>query len=138
MALSNTVRDNVLDALNGVAAFVPVVGPLKMRLMTANGSASAAGTELATGSGPETGTGYTAGGKSFVWAASANGSAIPTDKIRWDNMPAATIVGAEVWDSSATPRRIHYGPLTTQRTVTAGQSFEMAAADVVSTLTNPS
>ncbi len=135
MSLPTTVKNNALDALNGVATFTPVVAPVRMRLMTANGTATAAGTELATGAGGETGTGYTAGGQTFTWAAAANGTAILAADIRWDNMPAGTIVGLEVWDSATTPRRIQYTPLTTQRTLAAGQAFELKAADVVATLT---
>jgi hypothetical protein len=52
-ALVNTVANNVLDSLapSGAAAAPTITGPLKCRLMTANGSGSAAGTELTTGGG---------------------------------------------------------------------------------------
>lgn len=134
MSLTDAVRNNVIDALNGVAAFVPVTAPLKIRLMTANGTGAANGAELATGAGGGTGAGYTAGGKAITFAPAAGGAANPTADIRWDNMPAATIVGAELWDSSAVPRRIQFAPLTTPRTVAAGDSFELPLADVDETL----
>ncbi len=132
MSLDNAVRNNVLDALNGVASFVPVVAPVKVRLMTANGTATTNGTQLATGAGSGSGAGYTSGGQTVVMNAAASGAAGPTGDIRWDNMPACTIVGAELWD--ATPRRIQYGALTAPRVVASGESFELPAADVVETL----
>src|SRR5688572_4342899 len=106
MALTNTVRNNVLDALNGTAAFVATVGPVKVRLMTANGTATAAGTELSTSAGGGSGAGYTAGGQTVTFPAAANGLVSPDATLRWDNMPDVTIVGAELWDSS--PKRIQF------------------------------
>ena len=53
--LSAAHAANIVDASVGTAAFVATVGAIHSRLMTANGSATAAGTELATSQG------YTAG-----------------------------------------------------------------------------
>lgn len=132
MSLDNAVRNNVLDALNGVASFTAVVTPVKVRLMTANGNATTNGTQLATGAGSGSGAGYTSGGATVVMTGAVAGASGPTADLRWDNMPACTVVGVEVWD--ATPRRIQLGALTTPRTVASGESFELPAADVIETL----
>lgn len=134
MALDNAVRNNVLDALNGVASFTAPTAPIKVRLMTANGTATSNGTELSTGSGGATGAGYTAGGQAVTFAAAAAGAAAPTATVRWDNMPACTIVGAELWDSAGTPKRIHFGSLSASKTLASGDSFELPLANFSETL----
>lgn len=134
MALDNAVRNNVLDALNGVSAFVASTTPAKVRLMTSNGSVSANGTELGTGAGSGSGAGYTAGGQSVTWAAASAGAAVPTATVRWDNMPTCTIVGVEVWDSAGTPRRIHWGAMTAPKTLASGDSFELPPSSFSETL----
>lgn len=134
MALTDTVRNNVLDALNGVASFAAPTGPMKVRLLTANGSSSAAGTELSTGSGGATGAGYTAGGQAVTFASAAAGAASPTATVRWDNMPACTITGGEIWDSAGTPKRFQFGALTAPKTLASGDSFELPVASFTETL----
>lgn len=135
MSLTDAVRNNILDALNAVAAFTAMTGPIKVRLMTANGSSSTAGTELGTGAGTGTGAGYTAGGITAVWTAGAAGASAPTATVRWDNLPVCTIVGAELWDSSGTPKRIQFTALTAPKTMASGDSFELPAAAFGETLT---
>jgi hypothetical protein len=132
MSLTNDVRNNILDALNGVDTFDAATLPLRLRLLTANGNATTAGVELATGAGTGDGAGYTAGGMVVTFGAATSGAANPLADLRWDNMPPVTIVGAEIWDS--TPRRVHFAPLTTPRPVGDGESFELAADDVTETL----
>lgn len=135
MALDNAVRNNVLDALNGVAAFTAPTTPLKVRLMTANGTATAAGTELGTGAGSGTGAGYTAGGATIAFnAAGTDGQTEPTATVRWDNLPACTIVGVELWDSAGTPKRLQFGALVASKAVSSGDSFELPAVDFSETL----
>lgn len=134
-SLDNTVRNNVLDALNGVASFAAPTTPIKVRLMTANGSASANGTELGTGAGGGTGAGYTAGGQAVTFnAAGTDGQTEPTATVRWDNMPACTVVGAELWDSAGTPKRFQFGALAASKTLQSGDSFELPVAGFTETL----
>lgn len=135
MALTNTVRNNVLDAINGVASFAAPTTPMKVRLMTANGDATTAGTEQSTASGSGSGSGYTAGGLSVTFASAAAGAASPTAVVRWDNMPATTIVGVEIWDSAGTPKRFQYAALTASKTLASGDSFELPVASFTETLT---
>jgi hypothetical protein len=136
MSLDNVVRNNVLDALNGVAAFSAPTTPIKVRLMTTNGSATVNGTQLATGAGSGSGAGYTAGGQAVTFnAAGTDGQTEPTATVRWDNMPVCTIVGAELWDSAGTPKRIQFGALTAPKTLASGDAFELPVADFSETLT---
>lgn len=115
--LDATIANKILDHLNAKATLT-VTGPVKCRLMTANGTASSNGTELATSAG------YTAGGISAQLTASASAEAVSNaTAIAWTNMPASTVVGVEIWDSTGTPQRIWWGALTASKTLVAGDSF---------------
>lgn len=129
MAFTNVVRNNILDAVNGVAAFQAPTGPMKVRLMTANGTVTANGTELSTGAGGGSGAGYTAGGQTVTFPSAANGLVSPSATLRWDNMPATTIVGAEIWDSAGTPKRWQLAPLSSPVELDSGDAFELPLAD---------
>lgn len=110
--LVDTAENIVLDAINGVAAPL-FTAPLKCRLMTVMGTDSAAGTQVTGGSyAPPT----------IVFGASAAGASSNSSEMQVANMPAATIVGVEIWDSAATPRRIWSLPATAQKTVNAGDT----------------
>lgn len=134
MSYTNAVRNNVIDALNGVTAFTAPTTPIKVRLMTANGDAATAGTELSTGAGSGSGAGYTGGGQAVTFGSAAAGAASPTATVRWDNMPACTVVGAELWDSSGTPKRLQFGSLATPKTLASGDSLELKTTDFIETL----
>lgn len=99
----------------------------EVRLVTANGTATAAGTEVVGGSyAPATGT---------TWAAAANGASSNSSKISFTNMPAVTVVGVELWDTTpATPVRRWFGALTTSRTLAAGDDAEFAIGELDVTL----
>lgn len=126
-SLTNVGEQQVVDWLATGTTAAPVL-PYKLRLVTANGSETAAGTEVTGGS-------YPAGGKDCVMGASSlagdgryeSGN---TTLIRYDNMPAVTVVGVELWDSGGTPRRFFYGPLDVSRTLVAGDPVEFAANTV--------
>ena len=132
------MADNLTDtaenlALNWlfVVAQTPTrpTGPLKVRLMTANGSDAAAGTELATSGG------YTAGGSSVVFTTAASGATDNTGSaVSWTNMPATTIVGVEIWDSAGTPVRLAYGALGSSKTTNSGDTFTIASGALTLTI----
>lgn len=105
----------MLNWLTGNATTAPTL-PLKVRLMTANGSDSANGTEVAGG-------GYTP--QDFAAdAVSGDGEAVGAVNnavIRFEDIAnPTTVVGFELWDSAGTPFRWHWAALTTPRTVTDG------------------
>lgn len=106
-----------------------ITGPLHMRLMTANGSDTAAGTELATSGG------YTAGGSALAFAAAATGSKATNAGVSWTNMPSTTLTGMEEWDTSATPLRIMWAPWSAGNIVVgAGNTFTVASGNLTNSL----
>lgn len=125
--LTRTAEDGLLTLLLAGTAFT-VTTPIKVRLMTANGSDTAAGTELATSGG------YTAGGSTITWNSVSAGASASAADVSWTNMPAATIVGIEIWDSTGTPKRLWYGALTASRTTASGDTFTLPAGQVTVSL----
>lgn len=125
------MADNLTDTAENLAInwlFVPAqsptrpTGPLKVRLMTANGSDSSAGTELGTSGG------YTAGGASVTFTTASGGATDNTGSaVSWTNMPATTIVGVEIWDSAGSPVRLAYGALSANKTTNSGDTFTIAS-----------
>jgi hypothetical protein len=109
---------------NGTGSPVATVGNIHVRLMVVQGSATVNGTELGTGGGYTQGTGITP--VTFAaWSgnpAATSNSAILTIV----NMPACTIVAAELWDSSGTPHRLWQGALSAPKTVNVGDSLSFA------------
>ena len=122
--LTDTVENQLLDALVGTAAF-SVTTPIKLALVTANGSDSAAGTEVSGGS-------YSR--QSISFGAASGGSITNSAKVTFANMPTATVVGIELWDSAGTPKRLAYGSLTASKSLVSGDTLEFAASSVSLTL----
>ena len=128
MPLDAAHARNILDASNGTAAFVATVTPVRDRLMTANGTGTTPGTELATGGGYTAGTGAPTITHAAAVVSGAQAIASSNVGVTVTNMPASTIVGVETWDSTApTPARKWYGPLATSKTLAAGDTFSIAA-----------
>lgn len=110
-SLTDTAETRTLAWLLGQSTTAPTL-PLKVRLMTANGSDSSAGTEVAGGTyAPVT-----------LSASTATSGASANDTIlRWEGIPnPTTVVGVEIWDSAGTPVRWWHGALSASRTVTDG------------------
>ncbi|MEV5236470.1 hypothetical protein [Streptomyces pseudogriseolus] len=122
--LSNTAENRALDWLMGNATTAPTT-PLRVALVTANGSDTAAGTEVTGGS-------YTR--KNLTTAAAVNGATSNSADLVWTGMPAATVVGVEVWDSAGTPVRLWYGALAASRTVLAGDELRIPAGSLTFSL----
>ncbi|KOU62060.1 hypothetical protein ADK57_25845 [Streptomyces sp. MMG1533] len=118
--LSNTAENRALDWLMGNATTAPTT-PLKVALVTANGSDTTAGTEVTGGSYAR---------KNMTVAAATNGATSNSADLSWTGMPAATVVGVEVWDNAGTPVRLWYGALTTPRTVAAGDELKIVAGSL--------
>lgn len=118
--LTDTAENVVLNAINGVSGAL-FTAPLKLRLMTANGTDSANGTEVTGGS-------YT--GQTVTFTTATAGTASNVAALQYMNMPACTVVGFEIWDSNGTPRRIWQFPATTSRAVNAGDTYNVAAGAI--------
>lgn len=120
--LTDLAEARALNWLTGNSTTAPTM-PYAVRLMTANGSDATPGTEVANSGGST----YTPQSVSFP-AAVGNGSPVgnSTDII-FTNMPACTIVGAEIWDSAGSPFRWWWGPVTTPQVVNAGGTARFLA-----------
>jgi hypothetical protein len=128
--LPDAIENILLDALlrGGAVTGLGTTTTIKAKLMTANGTDSANGTELGTSGG------YTAGGATITFgSAAASGSISNTVACTWTNMPVATITGLELW-STGTPARLWYGPLAASKTTASGDTFEFAIGAVTCTL----
>ena len=96
-----------------------------MALVTANGSDSAAGTEVTGGSYAR---------QSLSVAAASAGATSNSADLVFAGMPAATVVGVEVWDSAGTPVRLWYGALAVSRTVSAADELRITAGSLTLSL----
>ena len=132
MTLDRTRARNIADnALHALGTTTPCVSPLRVRLMTTVGSATANGTELATSGG------YTAGAAAptvTMGAADTTGTSTNTTAVTVTNMPATTINGIETWDSTGTPIRQELGTLAAPKTTAAGDTLSFAVAAISSVL----
>lgn len=122
--LPDTIENQLLDALVGTSTY-SVTGTIKLRLMTANGSDASAGTEVTGGS-------YVA--QTITFTTASSGAIENSGAISFTGMPAATVVGIEIYDSAGSPKRLLYGALTTSRTVTAGDTVQFASGAIDITL----
>lgn len=111
--------------MNGVGTPTRPTTPLKVALVTANGSDTAAGTEVTGGSYAR---------QSLSVAAASVGATSNSADLVFAGMPAATVVGVEVWDSAGTPVRLWYGALAVSRTVAAGDELRITAGSLTLSL----
>lgn len=118
--LTNTGENRALDFILGLTSTAPTT-PLKLALVTANGTDSAAGTEVTGGSYAR---------QTLAVAAASGGATSNSADIVFAGMPAATVVGVEIWDSAGSPVRIWYGALTASRTVAAGDELRILAGEL--------
>lgn len=118
--LPDTIENQLLDALVGNAAYT-VTTPIKLRLMTANGSDSSNGTEV---------TGGSYASQTITFGAASGGTITNDATINFTNMPAATVVGIELWDSNGTPKRLAYGALSANKTTAAGDTLQFAISSI--------
>ncbi|MFF0166809.1 phage tail fiber protein [Streptomyces prasinus] len=119
--LTNTAENLALDWILGVGTPTRPTTPLKVALVTATGTDTTAGTEVAGGSYAR---------QNLSVAAAVNGATSNSADLAWTGLPAATVVGVEIWDSSGTPVRLWYGPLSASRTVAAGDELKLTAGSL--------
>jgi len=126
--LTDVGEARTLNWLTGNSTTAPVL-PLVARLMTANGSDSAPGTEVAN-----------AGGSSYApqsapfGAATAGNPALNSADIVFANMPACTVAGVEIWDSAGTPVRWWWGAINTPTPVNLGQTARFLSGQLALTM----
>jgi hypothetical protein len=123
--LSNTAENLALDWILGVGTPTRPTTPLKVALVTENGTDTAAGTEVTGGSYAR---------QNLAVAAAVGGATSNSADLVFTGMPAATVVGVEIWDSAGTPVRLWYGPLTASRTVAAGDEVILTAGSLTLSL----
>jgi hypothetical protein len=123
-ALVQVHANGILDASTDQAgaAVRLATAPIRCRFMTANGSATAAGTELTSG-----GSYVAATGILMPFGAASAGVSGNSGTASQTNMPAATIVGIEIWDSAGTPLRKWWGALSANKTTVLGDTLSFAA-----------
>ena len=119
--LSNTAENLALDWVLGVGTPARPTTPLKVALVTAAGSDTAAGTEVTGGSYAR---------QNLAVAAAVGGATSNSADLVVTGMPAATVVGVEIWDSAGTPVRLWYGALSASRTVSAGDELRLTAGSL--------
>jgi hypothetical protein len=110
----------MLDWILGLSSTAPTT-PLKLALVTANGSDTAAGTEVTGGSYAR---------QTLTVGAAVSGATSNSADIVFAAMPAATVVGVEIWDSAGSPVRLWYGALAESRTVAAGDDLRLLAGEL--------
>jgi len=121
-SLTQTEANNILNgALLTGTSFTPPTSPLKLALVTANGSATSAGTESTGGSYAR---------QTLAMAAASAGQSANSSAINFTNMPASTVVGAEIWDSAGSPIRKWWNALTASKTLNAGDTLSFAAGAI--------
>lgn len=129
-ALDQTFANAILDAAfdETGAAVRLATGPFKLLIMTANGSATAAGTELASGGSYVAGTGIALAATDM--AAAASGAKSNSSVLSQTNMPTASnLNGVEIKDSAGSPARKWWGALTgAPKSTTLGDTFSIAAS----------
>lgn len=123
---------SMLNASFGRVTFPAPTTPMMLRLMTANGSSTATGTEVTNAGGS------TYAPQSMATAlANASAGVLTTSggAITFTNMPGSTTTaGVEIWDSTGTPVRKWFGALTAGKATGLGDTLSFAASSITATL----
>src|ERR1043165_9359556 len=127
--LTDGAEARVLNFLTGNAGATAPTLPLMVRLMTAKGSDPAAGHEVGNGGGST----YAAQSAAFP-AAVGSGTTSNSADIVFANMPACTVVGIEVWDSTGTPFRWWWGAAVASKAVNLGDTLKILAGTLTLTM----
>lgn len=114
MPIVQAEANRLLDASFGTAAYTAPTAPMKLALTTTVPTATAAGTEVTGGSYAR---------QTLTMAAASSGSNTISGTVSYTGMPATTVQGVDVYDSSGTPRRAWGGALSASKTTNAGDTF---------------
>jgi hypothetical protein len=112
----------MLDWINGVGTPTRPTTPLKVALMTANGTDTTNGTEVTGGSYAR---------QNLTIAAAVDGASTNSADLVVPGMPAVTVVGLEIWDSAGVPVRLWHEPIAESRTVAAGDELRLVAGSLL-------
>lgn len=123
-SLTDTAETRVLDWTLGNSTTAPTA-PMKLALLTANGTDSSAGTECTGGSYAR---------QTIAFSAAASGATSNTADVTFTGMPACTVTGFALYDSAGSPVRWWHGAATASKTVNSGDDFIVAAGDLDLTL----
>jgi hypothetical protein len=128
-AFENATANKILDLTTKGTAFTTPTTPIRMRLMSANGTATAAGTEVTGGS-------YTPQTIGTAMGTSASGSITNSaGALTYTGLPAGNVAGVEVWDSAGTPLRFWFQALSGgTKTLGAGDTLTFATSSITFTL----
>lgn len=119
MANLVTVEANALLAASSAqTAYTNPTGAIKVALVTATGTASAAGTEVTGGSYAR---------QTITFAAASAGAIASNVALTYTSMPAATVTGVDEYDSAGTPVRRWFGALSASKTTNSGDTFTIAS-----------
>lgn len=127
--LTDGAEARILNFLTGNTPATAPTTPLLVRLMTANGSDSAAGTEVANAGGST----YAPQAGAFPAATGTTSTANSAD-IVFTNMPTCTVVGLEIWDSNGTPFRWWWGAANASKAVNLGDTIRILAGQLALTM----
>lgn len=114
-----TFQNTLINHILNTTTYTPTA--LKVILTVDVPTPSSAGTEITAGGG------YTAGGATITFGSASSGQAVNT-AVNWTNMPACTIMGCRVVNTSGT--MIVGGALDNPVTLAAGDAFTLAAGDI--------
>lgn len=120
--LVTTEANNILAASSGQAPYVAPVPPIMVALVTVMGTGTTPGTEVVNTVTPASQYARQA----ITFAAPSAGSIASNIALTFVNMPATTIVGVDEFDSATTPIRRWFGPLSTTKSVNAGDTFSVS------------
>jgi hypothetical protein len=122
--LATGESDRFLNASMGTTTYLATVTPIKLALFTVIGTAAATGTEVTGGS-------Y-ARQSITVWTTASGGTGCSNTTVgTFLNMPAATVVAIELFDSTGSPVRKWFGGLTANKTTALGDTLSFAAGSIV-------
>jgi hypothetical protein len=130
MANLVTVEANSLLAASSAQTTYPApTGSLKVALVTATGTASAAGTEVVNAGGS------TYARQTITFAAASGGSISSNVALTYTNMPGPiTVTGVDEYDSAGTPIRRWFGNLQSSKTTNLGDTFTINSGSYTKTL----
>lgn len=126
--MANLVQVEATALLNagfGKVTYPAPTTPMMLRLSTTVGTATTVDTEVVNAGGST----YAPQNLSTALANASAGSITNSAAVvTFTNMPAATINGVSIWDSSGTPVRKWFGALTAAKTTGLGDTLSFATS----------